>query len=84
MSFGKPRYNKNYECELLRLCTKNGYAVVGGAEKLFSYFVKTHNPKSVISYCDLSKFMGNVYKNWALLCPPQQNLQNIGRMANTT
>lgn len=62
ITFGKPRYNKNYEWELLRLCTKNGYAVVGGANKLFSHFIKIHNPKTVISYCDLSKFDGDVYK----------------------
>ena len=29
MTFGKPRYNKNYEWELLRLCTKPEYKVVG-------------------------------------------------------
>ena len=61
MTFGKPRYNKHYEWELLRLCTKSEYKVVGGAEKLFKYFIKQHNPKSIISYCDNSKFSGNVY-----------------------
>lgn len=62
MSFGKPRYNKNYQYELLRLCTKFGYKVVGGSEKLFAHFVKDYNPKSIISYCDDSKFTGEVYK----------------------
>ena len=62
MTFGKPRYNKNYEWELLRLCSHSNYMVVGGSEKLFSHFVKSYKPKSVISYCDLSKFTGNVYK----------------------
>lgn len=61
MTFGKPRYNKNYEYELLRLCTKAGCRLVGGAERLFSYFKKTCSPKSVISYCDNSKFTGDVY-----------------------
>ena len=61
MTFGKPRYNKHYEWELLRLCTKSEYKVVGGAEKLFKYFIKQYNPKSIISYCDNSKFSGNVY-----------------------
>lgn len=60
MSFGKPRYNKNYEYELLRYCSS--MQVVGGAEKLFKYFLKTYKPKSIISYCDKSKFSGNVYK----------------------
>lgn len=59
MTFGKPRYNKNYEWELVRYCSK--YEVVGGAEKLFKHFVLEYLPKSIISYCDNSKFKGNVY-----------------------
>lgn len=62
MSFGKPRYNKNYEWELLRYCSRFGFYTVGGAEKLFNYFIKTYNPNSIISYCDFSKFSGNVYE----------------------
>lgn len=62
MTFGKPRYNKKCEWELLRLCTKEGYKVVGGAERLFKYFINEYNPKSVISYCDNAKFTGEVYK----------------------
>lgn len=61
MIFGKPRYNKNYEWELLRLCSIKDYAIVGGTERLFKYFVKNYNPKSIISYCDYSKFNGNIY-----------------------
>lgn len=61
MSFGKPRYNKNYEWELLRLCTKTHYKVIGGASKLFEYFIKLQNPSSIISYCNCSKFNGDVY-----------------------
>lgn len=62
MTYGKPRYNKNYQWELLRLCTHSDYMVVGGAEKLFKYFVNNYNPDSVLSYCDISKFTGDVYK----------------------
>lgn len=62
MTFGKPRYNKNYEYELLRLCTKFGISVIGGANKLLKYFEEKVNPKSIISYCDLSKFSGDVYE----------------------
>ena len=61
MTFGKPRYNKNYEWELLRLCTKPEYKVVGGAEKLFKHFIDVISPQSIISYCDFSKFSGEVY-----------------------
>lgn len=61
MTFGKPRYNNKYQYELLRLCTKPNYIVIGGANKLFKYFINTYNPESIISYCDNSKFNGNVY-----------------------
>lgn len=62
MTFGKPRYNKKYEWELLRLCTSSSYKVVGGASKLFKHFLKEYNPQSIISYCDKSKFSGDVYE----------------------
>ena len=61
MTFGKPRYNKKYEWELLRLCSHPDYIVVGGAERLFKHFIKNYDPQSIISYCDTSKFTGNVY-----------------------
>lgn len=61
MTFGKPRYNKNYGYELLRLCTHKDYKVVGGSERLFKHFINTYKPSSIISYCDFSKFNGEVY-----------------------
>lgn len=62
MTFGKPRYNKNYEWELLRLCTHFDYKIVGGSERLFKKFISQYQPTSIISYCDLAKFTGDVYK----------------------
>ena len=62
MTFGKPRYNKNYEYELLRLCSKTEYIIIGGSERLFKYFISNYNPESIISYCDNAKFHGYVYK----------------------
>ena len=67
MTFGKPRYNKNYEYELLRLCTNSNYIVIGGAQKLFKNFLIRYKPLSIISYCDRSKFTGNVYKQLGFL-----------------
>ena len=61
MTFGKPRYNKNYQYELLRLCSHSDYIIIGGAEKLFKYFIQNYQPESIISYCDISKFDGDVY-----------------------
>lgn len=63
MTFGKPRYNRNYEYELLRLCSNSRYRIVGGSEKLWKHFLRGHCPKSVISYCDTSKFDGEVYEH---------------------
>lgn len=59
ITFAKPRYNKNFQYELVRLCTiKN---VVGGVQKIFKHFVDQYCPKSIVSYCDLAKFDGNIY-----------------------
>lgn len=59
MTFGKPRFNKKYEWELLRYATYGN--IIGGASKLFKWFVNTHKPKNVISYCDLRYGLGGVY-----------------------
>lgn len=59
MTFGVARYNKKYEYELLRYCA--GHNVIGGAEKLFNYFISEYKPSNIISYCDTSKFSGKVY-----------------------
>ena len=61
ITFGKPRFNNNYEYEIHRLCWKNEVQVVGGTEKLFKYFLKNYNPQSIITYADISKFTGDVY-----------------------
>lgn len=66
MTFGRPRYNKQYNVELLRLCTKSGYTVVGGASKLFSYATSEYGLQSIISYCDRSKFTGSVYEKMGM------------------
>lgn len=62
MTFGKPRYNNKYKYELLRLCTKYNYTIIGGSNKLFKYFKDNFSKNSIISYCDLSKFNGKVYE----------------------
>lgn len=66
MTFGTPRFTSNYEYELIRMCFKPRVTVVGGAQKLFSYFKQMYNPKQVISYQDFSKFTGESYINMGL------------------
>lgn len=61
MTFGKPRFNVEFEWELLRFVCKNDIQVHGGASKLFKHFISEHKPKSILTYTDISKFTGNVY-----------------------
>lgn len=78
MSFCNSRFDKNYQYELSRFCSKLNTSVVGGASKLFSFFRKTYNPKSVISYCDRRFFGGEVYSKMGFTfighTPPSQNI----------
>lgn len=61
MTFDKPRYNNKYEYELVRYCASMN--ITGGANKLFKHFLETYSPKSICSYCDISKFTGETYTN---------------------
>jgi hypothetical protein len=60
MTFGKSRFNKNFEYELIRFCSSE--AISGGASKLFSHFVKTYNPKFIVSYSDNRWGDGGLYE----------------------
>lgn len=60
MTFGAPRYNNQCQIELLRLCFAD-LNIAGGASKMFNFFLQNYHPDSIVSYCDLSKFHGNVY-----------------------
>jgi len=63
MTFCKSRFNKNFEWEIGRFCNKIGITITGGASKLFKYFVKNYNPKSIITYSDRRYFSGEIYLN---------------------
>ena len=67
MTFGKKRNilkqkSKENEYELLRFCNKLDTYIIGGASKLFKYFIKEIKPHEIISYasCDISD--GALYK----------------------
>jgi len=67
MTFRKTsRFDKTVEWEISRFCNKLNYTTIGGASKLFQHFVKTHNPKSIVSYSDRRYFNGNVYINMGM------------------
>ena len=63
MTFGKPRFNKNYEYELLRFCNKLNTSVIGGASKLFSYFLKNYfqRGEKIVSYANIRISDGGLY-----------------------
>ena len=62
MTFGKTRFSKKYEWEMLRFCNKLGYHIPGAAGKLLKHFEKTYNPKSLVSYADRRWSTGKLYK----------------------
>ena len=62
MSFSKPRFNKKYDYELIRFCNKLNTSVIGSASKLFNYFIKNYNPKSIISYANRRFSNGSIYE----------------------
>ena len=62
MTFGKCRFDKKHDWEMLRFCSKLGYHIVGGAGKLLKHFEKTYQPKSLVSYADRRWSQGKLYK----------------------
>ena len=61
MTFGKPRFSKGYDYEIVRLAWKKGVRISGGTKKMFNYFVKHFNPDDIMTYADINKFTGNSY-----------------------
>lgn len=67
MSFGSYRRNLgrkqiDNEYELLRLCNKINYNIIGGASRLLKFFIKVNNPFKIISYADRRWSLGDVYE----------------------
>lgn len=53
--FGKGKY----EWEVIRGATKLGYTIVGGASKIWKYFIDNYNPQNCVYYIDYNYFNGN-------------------------
>ena len=62
MTFGKSRFSKKYDWELLRFCNKLGYHVPGAASRLLKYFERQHHGESLVSYADRRWSTGNLYR----------------------
>lgn len=68
MTFGKMRSSIGTgkedlsDCwELIRFCSLLNTSVVGGASKLFKYFVHTYSPVRIRSFSDRAHTKGNLY-----------------------
>lgn len=61
LTTGVSRFNKKYDYEILRYCSKLNTNVLGGFSKLLKHF-QTENPGSVITYSDLRYGAGGVYE----------------------
>lgn len=62
ISIGHSRFNKQYDLEILRMCSVINTVVVGGFSKLLSKIRQDYSG-SIISYVDLEKGDGESYKN---------------------
>ena len=68
MTFGKKRIsmgnkvNVDYEYEMYRFCNKINYKIHGGASKLLNYFIKTYQPKSILTFADRRYSNGIFYE----------------------
>lgn len=62
VSFGKARFNKDCEWEILRFCNKKNTQVLGGLSKLISHFIWDYEPNSIITYVDARYGDGKCYK----------------------
>lgn len=67
MTFGERRVamgvkkNMDGEFEMLRFCNKLNVNVIGGASKIFHYFLEKYKPKVVTTYADRSWSNGGLY-----------------------
>jgi len=61
IAMGKKSTNKG-EYELLRFCNKLNTNVVGGASRLFKYFMKNYKPNEISTYADRSFSQGKLYE----------------------
>ena len=63
MTFGVPRFNKKFNFEIIRMCSKLGMSVTGGASKMLRFFERLVGTQiTIISYADLRYATGKLYE----------------------
>ena len=61
LTLGKPRFDTKADWEVIRFASRRGIQVIGGFSKMLSYFIKTYNPRLLMSYCDRTWSSGESY-----------------------
>lgn len=57
-----PGKKKIYSTEILRLCFKKDYKIIGGASKLVKYCIEKYNPADIFTYQDTTGENTDVYE----------------------
>lgn len=58
-SYGPSRFNKGFQWEAIRSCSKMNYHVQGGFSRCEKFFMENYQPNSIVSYVDLSVSAGS-------------------------
>ena len=61
------------EWELTRFCSELNTIIIGGASKLLKHFIKTYNPKTIVSFASHDISNGNLYNNLNFICAKEYN-----------
>jgi len=61
-TMGKKSYDTEQTWELSRFCSLLNTSVIGGASKLFKYFIRNYNFDKVVSFSDRSHTRGSLYE----------------------
>lgn len=80
--------HSKYQWELIRYCQKQNCSVIGGASKIWKYFIKNYKPDSILSFCDRRWSDGRIYHKLGMkmieLTPPNykyvKNKQFLSRL----
>ena len=61
MAFGRSRYDKEHQYEIIRL-TYGEFNITGGTEAMYNHFIDNFDVKNIVAYVDKSKFTGESYE----------------------
>lgn len=62
-TFGKPRFDKSFDYELLRFANRLNTSVIGGFSKILKFFDNNYSFNTLLSYADRDWSIGSVYRS---------------------